>query len=96
MLFPNFFTNKIILGYLGVIQELYVLDLKTKVYCRKKEPNTFSHEQGTHSAKRVLIVWPKISKTPQKFQSNLSAQAQKFWIFEKKLSLGVRSPCCKQ
>ena len=28
---------------------------------------------------------------PKKFQSNLSAQAQKFGIFEKKLSLVVRS-----
>ena len=28
-----------------------------------------------------------------KFQINLSAQAQKFLIFDQKLSLGVRSPC---
>ena len=31
-------------------------------------------------------------KCPQKFWPNLSAQAQKFGIFEKKLSLVVRSP----
>ena len=35
----------------------------------------------------MLIVWPEIAQMP-----NLSAQAQKFLIFEKKLSLGVRSP----
>ena len=29
---------------------------------------------------------------PHNFRPNLSAQAQKFEIFEKKLSLGVRSP----
>ena len=34
--------------------------------------------------------YPKCLKT---FQPNLSAQAQKFRIFEKKLSLGVRSLC---
>jgi hypothetical protein len=58
----------------------------------EKEPATFSHGQWTQSAKIVVIVWPKIPKTNQKFQPNLSAQAQKFQIFEKKLSLGVRSP----
>ena len=31
----------------------------------------------------------------KEIQPNLSAQAQKFRIFEKYLSLGVRSPCLK-
>ena len=31
-------------------------------------------------------------KCPKKFRSNLSPQAQKFEIFEKKVFLGVRSP----
>ena len=35
-----------------------------------------------------LIVWQKIPQMPQ----NISAQAQKFEIFEKKLSPDVRSP----
>ena len=39
--------------------------------------------------KWVLINQPK---TPQIFRPNLSAQAQKFGVFEKKLSLGVRIP----
>ena len=38
----------------------------------------------------MLLVWLKIPQMPLKFQPNLSAQ--KFQIFEKKLSLGVRSP----
>ena len=42
--------------------------------------------------KWVLIVRPKIPQMPQKFQPKMSAQAQKFKIFEKKLSLGVGSP----
>ena len=35
------------------------------------------------------------SNDPKNFRPNLSTQAQKFDIFEKKLSLGVRSPCNK-
>ena len=42
--------------------------------------------------KWVLIVMPKILQMHQKFQPKMSAQAQKSEIFEKKLSLGVRSP----
>ena len=41
--------------------------------------------------KWVLIVRPKILQMPHKFQPKMSAQAQKFEIFEKKLPLGVRS-----
>ena len=33
--------------------------------------------------KWVLIVRPKIPQMPQKFQPKMSAQAQKFKIFEK-------------
>ena len=43
-------------------------------------------DMGLAVPKWVLIVCLK------KFQPNLSAQPQKFGIFEKKLSLGVRSP----
>ena len=73
---------------------MYVLDPKTNVFCRdQKDPATLSHEQLTHSAKIVPIVWLEIAKMPPKFQPNLSAQAQKFRIFDKKLSLDVRCPC---
>ena len=33
--------------------------------------------------KWVLIVWPKISQMPQNISAQMSAQAQKFKIFEK-------------
>ena len=42
---------------------------------------------GLTVPKWVLMIWSKIPKMP-----NLSAQAQKFEIFEQKLSLAVRSP----
>ena len=45
--------------------------------------------------KWVLIVWPKIPQMPQKISPKMSAQVQKFKIFEKRLSLGVRSPCLR-
>ena len=48
---------------------------------------------GLTVPKWVLVVWPKIPQLPQNYLSNLSAQAQKFWISTKKASLGVRSPC---
>ena len=48
------------ISYFGSIWELYVLDLITKVFCRKKNPATFIHGQGTHSTKIGLIVWPEI------------------------------------
>ena len=35
----------------------------------------------------------KYKKCPRIYLPNLSAQAQKFGIFEKKNSMGVRSPC---
>ena len=42
---------------------------------------------------KELIAVPKCLK---KFQPKMSAQGQKFKIFEKKLSLGVRSPWSSQ
>jgi hypothetical protein len=62
---------------------------KNQSFLQEKEPATFSHGQGTHSANILLRVWPKIPQMPQ----NISAQ--KFRIFEKKLSLGIRSPCLR-
>ena len=52
-----------------------------------------SMDKGLTEPKWVLINQPKIPQMPQNFRPNLSAQAQKFGIFEKKLSLGVRSSC---
>ena len=36
-----------------------------------KQPDTFSHGQGTHSAKIVLVVWPKIPQMPQKISAQI-------------------------
>ena len=60
------------MSYLGLIWDLYVLDLKTKVFVGKTNQHIF------HSAKIVLIVWPKIPQMPQK------KSAQKFGIFWRK------------
>ena len=49
-------------------------------------------DKGLTVPKWVLIVQPKIPQMPPKFRSNLSAQAQEFGIFKKRLSLAVRSP----
>ena len=43
-------------------------------------------DKGLAVPKWVLIVWPKIPQMPPKISP------QKFRIFERKLSLGVRSP----
>ena len=53
------------ISYFGSIWELHVLDLKTRVFCRKKNSYIFLWK-GTHSAKKVLIVQPKILQMPQK------------------------------
>ena len=42
--------------------------------------------------KWVLIVQPKTPQMLQKISAKMFAQARKFKISEKKLSLGVRSP----
>ena len=84
--FPNSLQP---ISYLGFIWDLYVLGLKIKVFCTKKiqQPNTQNHGQGTHSAKMDAVYFcRKYPKCPQNFRLNLSAQAQKFGIFEKALS----------
>ena len=77
---PNSFLRPI--SYFGSVWELYVLDLKTKVFCRKeKEPATFSHGQGTHSTKIVLIVWPEIAQMPNKFSAQFVCPSPKILNF---------------
>ena len=48
--------------------------------------------EGLTVPKWVLIFGRKYPKCLKTFQPNLSAQAQKFQICEKKLTLGVGSP----
>ena len=81
-------TSQILYGQY-LIWELYVLGLKTKVFLQRKQSNTQNDGQGVNVG---ALVWPKIPKVTQTFRPNLSAEAQKFEIFEKKLSLGVRIP----
>ena len=80
------------ISYFGSIWELYVLDLKTNVFCRKKIQLHFPMNKGLTVPKQCQQFGWKQPKCPPKFQPNLSAQAQKFRIFEKKLSLGVHCP----
>jgi hypothetical protein len=60
----------------------------TAMGCRQCLPLSVVQLKGLTVPKWVLINWPKISKMHQ----NLSAQAQKFRIWWKKVSLGFRSP----
>ena len=47
-------------------------------------------DKGLTVAKWVLINWPKI---PPKFSAQFVCSSPKLWDFQKKLPLGVRSPC---
>ena len=46
--------------------------------------------KGLAVPKWVLINWPKI---PPKFSAQFVCSSPKLWDFQKKLPLGVRSPC---
>ena len=80
------------ISYFGSIWELYVLDPKTNVFCRKKIQLHFPMNKRFTVPKQCQQFGWKQPKCPPKFQPKLSAQAQKFRIFEKKLSLDVRCP----
>ena len=84
--FPNFIRP---ISYLGFIWDLYVFVKKTKTFIFP-----FSHGQGTHSAKIVLIARLKIPQVPQNILVQFVCPNLKVWDFwNKKVSLGVRSPC---
>ena len=56
-----------------------------------------SHESGIHSDKIVGDIsyyYPKYRKIPHNLFGRSAQLAKIFGIFEKKNSLGVRSPCC--
>ena len=46
-------------------------------FLQEKEPDTFFYGQGTHSAKIVLIVWPKIPQMPQKISAQFVCPSPK-------------------
>ena len=75
------------ISYFGSIWELYSLDQKTKVFCRKENQLHFPMHKGLTVPKQCLQSGQNYHKCLIKFQPNLSAQAQMFLIFEKKLSL---------
>ena len=80
------------ISFFGSIWELYVLDLKTKFFCRKENQLHFSMDNGLTVLKQCLQFGQKYPKCLTKFQPNLSAQAQKFRIFEKS-SLNSKQFC---
>ena len=74
------------------IWDIYVLGLKTKVFCRTTT-NAQNHGQGTHSAMMGAVVWPKISQMPHNLLTQFVCPSPKVRdIIEKKASSGVRSP----
>ena len=76
--------------YLGV---MYMFQTYKPFFLQEKEPATLSHGQVTHSAKIALIVWPEIPQMPHKISAQFVCPCPKVSNFEKKLSLGVSSPC---
>ena len=75
------------ISYFGRIWELYVLDIKTKVFCRKENQLLFPMDKGLTVPKQQCFG-QKYPKCLLKFQPNLSAQSQKFRIYEKKAVSG--------
>ena len=73
------------ISYFGSIWGVYVLDLKTKVFCRKQNQLHFPMNKGLTVTvpKQCLQFGQKYPKWLLKFQPNLSAQTQKFRFFEK-------------
>ena len=60
---------------------------KNQRFLQEKYPTTLSHEQGTHSAKIVPIVWLKIAKMPPKISAQFVCPSPKVSNFRKKSSL---------
>jgi hypothetical protein len=50
-------------------------------------------DKGLTAQKWVLIVWPKIPQMSSKLSAQFVYLSPKIWDFQKKLSLGVHSPC---
>ena len=77
-------------------KNIWDLDIKAYFFCRNNGLLVENMDKGLTVPKWVLIFLLKIPQMPKKCWARfvyLLTQAQKFGIFEKKLSLGVRSPC---
>ena len=73
-LFSKFFTANILFWeYLGVV----CFRPKNHRFLQEKDPATLSHEQGTHSAKIVPIVWLEIAKMPPKISAQFVCPSPK-------------------
>ena len=73
-LFFKFFTANILFReYLGVV----CFRPKNQRFLQEKDPATLSHEQGTHSAKIVPIVWLEIAKMPPKISAQFVCSSPK-------------------
>ena len=94
-LFPKFFTP---LSYLGDIWDIFVLGLKTKVFCRKNNQIHFPMDKGLAVPKWALIVRPKIPQMPQKYISPicLPPKPKRLGYHWKKASSDVRGPCLEE
>ena len=80
--FPNSLRP---ISYFWSIWELYVLDLKTKVFCRKKNQLHFRMEECQNSANSL----PKIPQLPHKISAQFVCPSPKVSNFWKKNSLWV-------
>ena len=58
LFFKFFKANILFWEYLGAV----CFRPKNQRFLEEKDPTTLSHEQGTHSAKIVPIVWLEITK----------------------------------
>ena len=73
----GYFQNSLLpISYLGYIWDLYVLSLKTKVFCRENNQIHFPMDNGPHIAKIVLIVQPKM---PLKMSAQFVYPRPKVW-----------------
>ena len=69
---------------------------KPMFFVGKRSSYTFPWTRDSQSQNSANSLAGNSQNAPPKFQPNLSAQAQKFRIFEKKLSLDVRCPWIDQ
>ena len=84
-LFSKFFTANILFWeYLGVV----CFRPKNQFFLLEKDPATLSHEQWTHSAKIVPIVWLEIAKMPSKISAQFVCPSPKVSNFWKKALSG--------
>ena len=78
------------ISYFGSIWELYVLDPKTNVFCRKKIQLHFPMNKRL----TVPIIWLEIPKIPPKISAQFVCPSPKFSNFWKKALSGLDYSGC--